>query len=366
MRLAGAGMIVSLALAAAAAPASAQASGPPRPDAETAAQAVLDADAIEAARDASVLLEAPSGINPMEAIVQAGGLLSRVGTGGAAPADAGGGGGAGGVGGAGGERGGLTVALNIMVLLTVITLVPSVLLMCTCFVRILIVLSLLRQAIGTQTLPPAQVITGLALFMTVAVMAPTAERVWAEAVVPWREGEVASYDELWERAKQPLRDYMFDQIEATGNWSSVYAMLNYRGVDTSEPWKLTRADVDMTALVPAYMLSELKVGFLMGFRLYLPFLVIDMVIAIILISMGMMMLPPVLISLPFKLLLFVLVDGWTLVVGSLLESFVREGQMERLSAQPAAAAATLTLLLCCRVRRDRTAPGGPGGEARDG
>jgi flagellar biosynthesis protein FliQ len=118
---------------------------------------------------------------------------------------------------------------------------------------------------------------------------------------------------------------MFDQIEATGNWSSVYMLLEYRGVDTSVPGELTRADVDMTVLVPAYMLSELKVGFLMGFRVYLPFLVIDMVIASILISMSMMMLPPVLISLPFKLLLFVLVDGWTLVVGSLLESFVQDG-----------------------------------------
>src|SRR5690606_18369469 len=109
--------------------------------------------------------------------------------------------------------------------------------------------------------------------------------------------------------------------EATGNWSSLYMVLNYRGVDTSDPGSLTRADVDMIALVPAYMLSELKTAFLMGFRVYLPFLVIDMVIASMLISMSMMMLPPVLISLPFKLLLFVLVDGWQLVVGGLLMSF---------------------------------------------
>jgi flagellar biosynthetic protein FliP len=218
-----------------------------------------------------------------------------------------------------------------MVLLTVISLAPSIILMTTCFVRILIVLSLLRQAIGTQSLPPPQVTTGLALFMTLLVMAPTANRIYDEAVVPYRQGQIADYDTLWNRAKQPVRDFMFDQIEATGNWSCVFTMLNYRGVDTSHPEKLTRADVDMVSLIPAYMLSELKTAFLMGFRVYLPFLVIDMVISTMLISMSMMMLPPVLVSLPFKLLLFVLVDGWSLVVGSLLNSFVQ-------SASPAHAA----------------------------
>jgi flagellar biosynthetic protein FliP len=265
------------------------------------------------------------------------------------------------IGSGGGEasRGeGFSVALSIMILLTVITLVPSVMIMTTCFVRILIVLSLLRQAIGTQSIPPAQVVTGLALFLTAMVMAPTIDRVWDEAVVPYQRGEVADYGELWDLAKQPLRDYMFDQIEATGNWSSVYMLLEYRGVDTTVPGELTRADVDMTVLVPAYMLGELKVGFLMGFRVYLPFLVIDMVIASILISMSMMMLPPVLISLPFKLLLFVLVDGWTLVIGSLLETFVQDGMSPRDSAQVAAQAAVLPLLLIpVAVRHARDARG---------
>ncbi len=247
------------------------------------------------------------------------------------------------------DEGGLSVALNIMILLTVITLVPSIMLMTTCFMRIMIVLALVRQAIGAQSIPPPQVITGLALFLTAMVMAPTIDRVWNEAVVPYQEGEITDYDELWERAKRPMRDFMFDQIEGTGNWSSLYMILNYRGVDTSDPASLTRADVDMMSLVPAYMLSELKVGFVMGFKVYLPFLVIDMVIATILISMSMMMLPPVLISLPFKLLLFVLVDGWTLVVGSLLESFVQEGDGARLSAQ--AASLPIALLLCVRVGR---------------
>lgn len=244
---------------------------------------------------------------------------------------------------------GLSAAINIMLLLTVITLVPSIMLATTCFVRIMIVLGLLRQAIGTQTLPPGQVITALALFMTLMVMSPTLERIWEEAVVPYQNGEIRDYDTLWVQARQPMRDFMFDQIEATGNWSSLYMVLNYRGeIDISDPASLTRADVDTASLIPAFMLSELKTAFLMGFRVYLPFLVIDMVIASLLISMSMMMLPPVLISLPFKLMLFVLVDGWTLIVGSLLDSFVVEGTSARASAVTAGAA----LCLVWKVRRE--------------
>lgn len=227
--------------------------------------------------------------------------------------------------------GGLSTTLNIVLLLTVLTLAPAIMVMCTCFVRIIVVLALLKQALGAQGLPPSQVITGLALFMTFLVMAPTFERVYDDAIAPYQRGEIVNQLDMWNRAKQPLRDFMFDQIEATGNMSSVFMMLNYRGVDTSAPETLTRADVDLVTLVPAFMLSELKVAFTMGFRVYLPFLVIDMVISSLLISMSMMMLPPVLISLPFKLLLFVLVDGWNLIVGSLMTSFVQPGQMERLS-----------------------------------
>jgi flagellar biosynthetic protein FliP len=247
----------------------------------------------------------------------------------------------------GAPRSGLSVALNIMLLLTVIALVPSIMLMTTSFVRIMVVLALLRQAMGTQSLPPAQVVTGLALFMTALVMKPTIDRIWSDAVVPYQNGEIRDVDVLWERASEPMRDYMFDQIEATDNWSSLYMILNYQGIDTSEPEKMTRSDVSMISLIPAYMLSELKVAFVMGFRVYLPFLVIDMVIASLLISMSMMMLPPVLISLPFKLMLFVLVDGWTLIIGSLLESFVQEGDSARLSTS----AAILLPLLVVRVVR---------------
>ncbi len=220
-------------------------------------------------------------------------------------------------------EGGLSGVVNIMVVLTVIALVPSIMLMCTCFVRILVVLGLLRQAMGTQSIPPPQVITALALFTTLLVMSPTIDRINKEAIQPYRTGQVRDHDELWNRAKQPVREFMFAQIEATGNWSSLYMILQHRGMDVSSPEKLTRADVDMISLIPAYMLSELKTAFLMGFKIYLPFLVIDMVVSTMLISMSMMMVPPVMVSLPFKLLLFVLVDGWTLVVGGLMGSFAQ-------------------------------------------
>ncbi len=261
--------------------------------------------------DASRRLTA-GGVNPLSILA------------GAAEALPGGGGGGGGAidPNTGEKRAGLSTAVNVVVVLTVIGLVPTILLMCTCFLRIVIVLSLLKQALGTAQMPPSQVMLGLSLVLSLLVMSPTIDRVNREAVGPYQRGEVKSYDDLWDRAKQPLRDFMFDQIEATGNWSSVYAMLNYRGIDTSDPSALTRADVDMVSLVPAFVLSELKTAFLMGFRVYLPFLIIDMVISALLISMSMMMLPPVLISLPFKLLLFVMVDGWQLVCGSLMTSFV--------------------------------------------
>ena len=235
-----------------------------------------------------------------------------------------------------GMQGGLSSELNILLLLTVLSLAPALLILCTCFTRMVIVLGILRQALGTQGLPPSQVIVGLSLFITMVVMAPTVEQMYQRGLGPYMRGEQKDYKVAWEETKQPLRDFMFAQIEASGNWSGVYMMLNYRGIDTSEPQNLTRADVDMLSLVPAYILSELKVAFLIGFRIYLPFLVIDMVISSMLISMGMLMLPPVLISLPFKLLLFVLVDGWQLVVGSLMTSVIQPETLMQAAAAPGA------------------------------
>jgi flagellar biosynthetic protein FliP len=231
-----------------------------------------------------------------------------------------------------GLDGQLSTTLNILVLLTVLTLAPSILLLCTCFTRIVIVLGLLRQALGTQGLPPTQVLIGLSLFMTFVVMAPTLNAMYTNGIKPYAEGEITSYEEAWQRTKQPLRDYMFSQIEATGNWSGVYMMLNYRGIDTSDPAELDRSDVDMVTLIPAFILSELKVAFLVGFRVFLPFLVIDLVIASMLVSMGMLMLPPVLISLPFKILLFVLVDGWSLLVGSLMTGIFQPEALQHIGS----------------------------------
>ncbi len=225
--------------------------------------------------------------------------------------------------GSGSERGksGLSSTLSVMLLLTVLTMVPAVLVMCTSFTRIVVVLALLRQALGTQQLPPTQVITGLALFLTLLVMSPTLNQINNEVLKPLNAGTIDE-TEAWEKTKAPLRDFMFRQIDRSGNWGSVYTIMEWRepGI-TAEKRDLRREDVDMLTLVPAFMISELKVAFLMGFRLYLPFLVIDMVVSSVLISMGMLMLPPVLISLPFKLLLFVLVDGWNLLVANLLTSF---------------------------------------------
>jgi flagellar biosynthetic protein FliP len=223
------------------------------------------------------------------------------------------------------EGQGISATLQIIVVMTVLALVPSLLILMTSFTRIIIVLALLRQAMATPQLPPTQVILGLSLFMTMLIMAPTLDRVYTGAVQPYLDNEISQRDAL-DRAAQPLREFMYAQIEAAENYEDVYLFEEYsRGAPVPQDETLNLADVRTSVLVPAYVLGELKSAFVMGFKVYLPFLVIDMVIASILISMGMMMLPPVLISLPFKLLLFVLADGWHLVVQSLLNSFVQPG-----------------------------------------
>jgi flagellar biosynthetic protein FliP len=215
---------------------------------------------------------------------------------------------------------GVSSSLRILVLMTVLSLAPSILIMMTSFTRIMIVLALLRQAIGTQQLPPGQVLVGIALILTMLVMAPTWHQMKADAVDPYLDGRLSQAAAI-ERGAAPLRDFMFRQIEAGGNEEGVYLFNEYVHGPLPDGAQLEPDHVGMAELVPAFVLSELKTSFIMGFRIYLPFLVIDMVISSILISMGMMMLPPVLISLPFKLMLFVLADGWDLVVGSLLRSF---------------------------------------------
>jgi len=213
---------------------------------------------------------------------------------------------------------GMSSTLQVMLLLTVLSLAPAVLLMTTCFVRLIVVLGLLRQAIGTQQLPPSQVITSMALFLTLLLMGPVWKQAYDEGIHPYTQRQI-SLEQAWERTVHPIRRFMAQQIERTGNSADVHLFYKYLPANTPEPKSYD--DVPLGALLPAFMLSELKTAFLIGFQIYLPFLILDIVVASVTISMGMMMLPPVLISLPFKLLLFVLVDGWHLVVGMLLDSF---------------------------------------------
>jgi flagellar biosynthetic protein FliP len=212
---------------------------------------------------------------------------------------------------------GLSSSLQVMLLLTVVSLAPALLLMTTCFIRIIVVLGLLRQALGTQQLPPSQVITSIALFMTLLIMAPVWKQVHQDAIVPYTSRQIG-LEQAWTAGVAPVRRFMSQQIERTGNSDDIWLFLEYM---PDVPAPNNYDEVPLSALVPAFMLSELKTAFLIGFQIYLPFLILDMVIASVMVSMGMLMLPPVLISLPFKLLLFVLVDGWHLVVGMLLESF---------------------------------------------
>jgi flagellar biosynthetic protein FliP len=206
----------------------------------------------------------------------------------------------------------VSTGLQILFLLTVLSIAPAILLMTTCFTRIVIVLGFVRMAMGTQNMPPTQVVIGLALFLSFFIMAPTINTINEEALQPYL-AETINEQEALDKAVEPMREFMFSQVKEAD-----LSMLSGITMD-NEPYN--KADIDTLTLIPAFMLSELKRSFQMGFMIYIPFLVIDMIVASILMSMGMMMLPPVIISMPFKLLLFVLVDGWALIVGSLIKSF---------------------------------------------
>jgi flagellar biosynthetic protein FliP len=223
----------------------------------------------------------------------------------------------------GGDPARLSLPLRILGLLTVLTLVPSIVLLTTCFPRIVIVLSFVRRAIGTQDLPPNQVIIGLALFLTAMIMAPVWEEIHRTAIVPYQAKQIGDA-EAFQRALHPLKKFMVDRtlrsdlrllVELSG-----YAAQNDGEETRKESEPLT--SLPISVVVPAFILSELKTAFQMGFVLYLPFVIIDLIISTALISMGMLVLPPILISLPLKVLIFVLVDGWRLVVQELVRSFV--------------------------------------------
>jgi flagellar biosynthetic protein FliP len=203
-------------------------------------------------------------------------------------------------------------SVKLLLLLTVLSLAPSILILMTCFTRIVIVLGFVRTSLATQQMPPNQVIVGLALFLTFFIMAPTFQEVNQKALKPLFEEKI-DLDEAYERASVPFKEFM----SAHTRQKDLALFLDYAKIEKPK----TIQDIPMTALVPAFAISEIKTAFQIGFMIFIPFLVIDMVVASVLMSMGMMMLPPVMISLPFKILLFVLVDGWYLVVKSLLQSF---------------------------------------------
>lgn len=213
---------------------------------------------------------------------------------------------------------GLADTVKWVVLVTVLSLAPAILVMITSFTRIIVVLSLLRQAIAAQNVPPNQVLFGLALLMTVTVMAPVWQSIYSDSVSPYLAGDIDRATAV-EGGEKHVRKFMIRQIEAGGNTDDVYLFLPKTAAAAGE--QLTWGDVPTISLVPAFVVSELKIAFYMGFRIFLPFVIIDILVGAVLVSMGMLMLPPVLVSLPFKLLLFVLADGWHLVVGTLMGSF---------------------------------------------
>ena len=205
-----------------------------------------------------------------------------------------------------------SLTLQLLALMTVLTLLPSLLLMMTSFVRIIIVMSLLRQALGTAQTPPNQVLLGLALFLTIFIMMPVFSAVYDDAITPYFNEDIG-FEEAVTVAREPFRTFMLNQTRE----SDIALFVEIAGnTEVVEP-----ADVPFSTLVPAFITSELKSAFSIGFLIYIPFVVIDLVVASVLMSMGMMMLSPMMISMPFKLMLFVLVDGWTLIMGSLTSSF---------------------------------------------
>lgn len=211
-----------------------------------------------------------------------------------------------------GSNGELNSSLRILITLTLIALAPTLLICLTSYTRIIIVLHFTRSALNTQTAPPNQVLIGLALFLTFFIMSPTITEINETAVVPYENGEMTQ-EEFMEAAMLPIREFMYGQTQV----KDVELFMDIAGIE----WDSQLESIPTSVLVPSFMISELRTAFFIGFVIYIPFIVIDMVVASTLMSMGMMMLPPTTISMPFKILLFVLADGWSLVIGSLVKTF---------------------------------------------
>ena len=217
------------------------------------------------------------------------------------------------------EEGNLSGNIRILLTLTVISLAPSLLIMLTSFTRIIVVLHFVRTAVGTQTAPPNQILVGLALFLTLFIMNPVFSELNENVLKPLDAGEIMQ-EEALERAEQPIRRFMFKEMQRKDlALFCDIAEIDMTGMDLSEPETLD--PIPMNVIIPSFIVSELRTAFIIGFLIYIPFIVIDMVVASVLMSMGMMMLPPTTISMPFKILLFVLADGWDLVIGNLVKTF---------------------------------------------
>ncbi len=211
-----------------------------------------------------------------------------------------------------GDNGSVNGTLRILITLTLIAIAPILLIMLTSYTRIIIVLHFTRAALSTQTAPPNQVLIGLALFLTFFVMRPTLGQIYTEAIVPFDKGQITQ-EEFFDTAIEPLREFMYGQTQT----KDVRMFLEISG----DEWDQTLEGIPTEVLVPSFVVSELRTAFIIGFLIYIPFIVIDMVVASSLMSMGMMMLPPTTISMPFKILLFVLADGWNLIIGGLVKTF---------------------------------------------
>lgn len=213
----------------------------------------------------------------------------------------------------GSDEGTMSGTLQMLLVITVISLAPSILVMMTSFTRIIVVLHFVRTALGLTSTPPNNVLIGLSLFLTVFIMSPVFTRINTEALQPLAEGE-SQQEEALEAAMNPLRDFMINQTRE----QDVQLFLDIADIDSVNDWD----DVPTTVIIPAFIISELRAAFIIGFLIYIPFIIIDMVVASTLMSMGMMMLPPTTISMPFKILLFIMADGWNLIIGQLVQSFV--------------------------------------------
>ena len=219
------------------------------------------------------------------------------------------------------SREGLGSSIKVALLLAALSLAPALVLMTTCYIRVIVVLTLLKQAFGAQQLPPTQVLTALALFVTLLVMTPVWNQVKTDAIDPYQAENGISWDEAWERGIVPVKQFMANQIDSADNGESIAMFYRYLPDHQTMAPPKSAQEVPLNVLLPAFMVSELKVAFLLGFQIYLPFLVLDLVVSSVTVSTGMLMLPPTMVRFPLKLILFVLVDGWNLVIGMLLQSF---------------------------------------------